>query len=34
VSRALAAADVQVKVTYTTAENTNNPIGLFATAMR
>ena len=31
VTRALAAADVQVKVTYTTAENTNNPIGLFAT---
>ena len=28
---ALAAADVQVKQTYTTAENTNNPIGLFAT---
>jgi xanthine dehydrogenase YagR molybdenum-binding subunit len=28
---ALAAADVQVKETYTTAENTNNPIGLFAT---
>jgi CO/xanthine dehydrogenase Mo-binding subunit len=34
VPRALAAADVQVNVTYTTAENTNNPIGLFATAMR
>jgi len=31
VARALAAADVQVKATYTTAENTNNPIGLFAT---
>ena len=31
VPRALAAADVQVKTTYTTAENTNNPIGLFAT---
>jgi xanthine dehydrogenase YagR molybdenum-binding subunit len=31
VTRALAAADVQVKVTYTTARNTNNPIGLFAT---
>ena len=31
VPRALAAADVQVNVTYTTAENTNNPIGLFAT---
>jgi xanthine dehydrogenase YagR molybdenum-binding subunit len=31
VPRALAAADVQVKMTYTTAENTNNPIGLFAT---
>ena len=29
--RALAAAEVQVKATYTTAENTNNPIGLFAT---
>jgi len=28
---ALAAADVQVNETYTTAENTNNPIGLFAT---
>lgn len=28
---ALAAADVQVKAIYTTAENTNNPIGLFAT---
>jgi xanthine dehydrogenase YagR molybdenum-binding subunit len=31
VPRALAAADAQVKATYTTAENTNNPIGLFAT---
>ena len=31
VPRALAAADVQVETTYTTAENTNNPIGLFAT---
>ena len=31
VPRALATADAQVKVTYTTAENTNNPIGLFAT---
>jgi len=31
VRRALAAADVQVKATYATAENTNNPIGLFAT---
>ena len=31
VPRALAAADVQVHGTYTTAENTNNPIGLFAT---
>src|SRR5882672_784462 len=31
VARALAAADVRVKETYTTAENTNNPIGLFAT---
>jgi CO/xanthine dehydrogenase Mo-binding subunit len=31
VRRALAAADVQVKATYSTAENTNNPIGLFAT---
>ena len=31
VTRALAAADVQVKETYSTAENTNNPIGLFAT---
>jgi CO/xanthine dehydrogenase Mo-binding subunit len=29
--RALAAADVLVNETYTTAENTNNPIGLFAT---
>jgi CO/xanthine dehydrogenase Mo-binding subunit len=29
--RALAAADVRVKETYTTASNTNNPIGLFAT---
>jgi CO/xanthine dehydrogenase Mo-binding subunit len=28
---ALAATDVQVNETYTTAENTNNPIGLFAT---
>jgi len=28
---ALAAADVQVNETYSTAENTNNPIGLFAT---
>ena len=31
VPRALAAADVQIKQTYTTASNTNNPIGLFAT---
>ena len=31
VRRALAAADVQVQQTYTTARNTNNPIGLFAT---
>ena len=31
VPRALAAADVQVKQTYATAENTNSPIGLFAT---
>jgi CO/xanthine dehydrogenase Mo-binding subunit len=31
VPSALAAADVQVSHTYTTAENTNNPIGLFAT---
>ena len=31
VPRALAEADVQVNVTCTTAENTNNPIGLFAT---
>jgi len=31
VPRALAAADVTLKATYTTAENTNNPIGLFAT---
>jgi xanthine dehydrogenase YagR molybdenum-binding subunit len=31
VSRALAAADVQIKGTYTTAENANSPIGLFAT---
>ena len=31
VPRALAAADVQVEATYSTAENTNNPIGLFAT---
>jgi CO/xanthine dehydrogenase Mo-binding subunit len=30
-ARALAAADVQVKQTYTTTSNTNNPIGLFAT---
>jgi CO/xanthine dehydrogenase Mo-binding subunit len=29
--RAFAAADAQVKATYTTSENTNNPIGLFAT---
>src|SRR4029077_3222034 len=29
--RALATADVQVKETYTTTTNTNNPIGLFAT---
>jgi CO/xanthine dehydrogenase Mo-binding subunit len=29
--QALAAADVRVKETYTTASNTNNPIGLFAT---
>jgi CO/xanthine dehydrogenase Mo-binding subunit len=29
--QALAAADVQVNETYTTAENTNSPIGLFAT---
>jgi xanthine dehydrogenase YagR molybdenum-binding subunit len=29
--RALAVADVQVKQTYTTANNTNSPIGLFAT---
>jgi xanthine dehydrogenase YagR molybdenum-binding subunit len=28
---ALAAADVQVRQTYTTTDNTNNPIGLFAT---
>jgi xanthine dehydrogenase YagR molybdenum-binding subunit len=31
VPQALAAADVQINVTYTTARNTNNPIGLFAT---
>jgi xanthine dehydrogenase YagR molybdenum-binding subunit len=31
VAGALATADVQVKATYTTAENTQNPIGLFAT---
>ena len=31
VARALAAADVQLNESYTTAENTNNPIGLFAT---
>jgi CO/xanthine dehydrogenase Mo-binding subunit len=31
VSRALATADVVVKETYTTTNNTNNPIGLFAT---
>jgi len=31
VKRALDAAEVQVKETYTTAENTQNPIGLFAT---
>ena len=31
VRRALAAADVQIDATYSTAENTNNPIGLFAT---
>jgi len=31
VTRALAAADVRVDATYTTAENTQNPIGLFAT---
>ena len=31
VRRALAATDVKVNETYTTAENTNNPIGLFAT---
>jgi CO/xanthine dehydrogenase Mo-binding subunit len=31
VSRAIAASDVQVKETYSTAPNTNNPIGLFAT---
>ena len=29
--RAIAAADVQVRQTYTTTDNTNNPIGLFAT---
>src|SRR4030095_9103781 len=31
VPRALAAGDVRISHTYTTAENTNNPIGLFAT---
>jgi CO/xanthine dehydrogenase Mo-binding subunit len=31
VSSALAAADVRVRETYTTTDNTNNPIGLFAT---
>jgi CO/xanthine dehydrogenase Mo-binding subunit len=31
VSSALAAADVRINQTYTTASNTNNPIGLFAT---
>src|SRR6185436_6404859 len=31
VASALAAADVRVTQTYTTADNTNNPIGLFAT---
>ncbi len=31
VSSSLAAADVQVRQTYTTTDNTNNPIGLFAT---
>ncbi|HVQ13077.1 MAG TPA: xanthine dehydrogenase family protein molybdopterin-binding subunit, partial [Vicinamibacterales bacterium] len=31
VAGALAAADVKVEATYTTAENTHNPIGLFAT---
>jgi CO/xanthine dehydrogenase Mo-binding subunit len=31
VPRALAGADVQVRQTYTTTANTNNPIGLFAT---
>jgi xanthine dehydrogenase YagR molybdenum-binding subunit len=31
VRRALAAADVQVEPTYTTAPNANSPIGLFAT---
>jgi xanthine dehydrogenase YagR molybdenum-binding subunit len=31
VRRALAAADVQLSETYTTAENANSPIGLFAT---
>jgi xanthine dehydrogenase YagR molybdenum-binding subunit len=31
VSSALAAADVRINQTYTTAANTNNPIGLFAT---
>jgi xanthine dehydrogenase YagR molybdenum-binding subunit len=31
VASAVAAADVRLEATYTTAENTNNPIGLFAT---
>src|SRR5262249_55627879 len=31
VARALASADVRIRQTYTTAANTNNPIGLFAT---
>jgi CO/xanthine dehydrogenase Mo-binding subunit len=31
VTRALASADVKIDATYTTAENTHNPIGLFAT---
>jgi CO/xanthine dehydrogenase Mo-binding subunit len=31
VASALAAADVRINQTYTTAANTNNPIGLFAT---
>jgi len=31
VPSALAAADVQVRETYSTTDNTNNPIGLFAT---